>query len=74
MDIFRKLFVKLNERNLNSKIMNVLFPHSTMAAEFFCLKGNNLDKDLNDLLNGWQLASYVPNEIMLNDLIDFIRR
>jgi hypothetical protein len=74
MDIFRKLFVKLNEKNLNSKLMNVLFPHTSVYDEFFSLKGNNLDNHLNDLLSGWQSASYVPNETLLNDLKEYIRK
>lgn len=73
-DIYIKLFNELKKQNMRLNIINQFFPHSSVYDEFFSLKGKDLNHDLDRLLSSWQIVSYLPSEIILNDLKEFIKK
>lgn len=74
MDIFHKLFNKLNDYNLRVALESVVFPNESVWKHFFNLKLNDIDQNLNDLLTAWQNCLFIPNKSIIDDLKSYINR
>ena len=72
--VFNKLVDVLNERNNSFSLNSIFFPGNEFYDEYFELKGEQLQTDLNRILTMFQTLTYVPNKKLIDQITAFINK